>query len=212
MTTFMRAVLERCATRRVAAAALAGVVACVAGLVWRQQRLGGLELLDSRGWYTPGEAAVLFDELDRLDGGARLVYAATGLTIDMVFPVACGLLPAIMPFRLFRNGAPLYLLPLARRVGGRVKRLRVRTSTTTALPPAVVSSNRTSAHGDRQTPVRIDDVRPGPGSWIAPRPHDMLPILRHAARAGLHAGRRIRCGRRPCIGFATGICGRQPCY
>ena len=113
MTTFMRAVLERCATRRVAAAALAGVVACVAGLVWRQQRLGGLELLDSRGWYTPAEAAALFDELDRLDASARLVYAATGLTIDMAFPAAYGLLLAILLFQLFRGGVPLFLLPLA---------------------------------------------------------------------------------------------------
>lgn len=84
MTTFIRVALERYATWRVAAAALAGVVACVAGLVWRQHGLGGLELLDSRGWYTPGEAAALFDDLDRLDATARLVYAVTGLTIDLV--------------------------------------------------------------------------------------------------------------------------------
>ena len=113
MASPTRVALERCATWRVAAAALAGIVACVAGLVWRQQRLGGLELLDSRGWYTPGEAAALFDDLDRLDGGARLVYAATGLTIDMAFPVAYGLLLAILLLRLFGRGAPLYLLPLA---------------------------------------------------------------------------------------------------
>ena len=113
MVTSMRAALERWATRRVAAAALAGVVACVAGLVWRQHRLGGLDLLDSRGWYTPVEAAALFDGLDRLDANARLVYAATGLTIDMAFPVAYGLLLAILLVRLWRGGAPLYLLPLA---------------------------------------------------------------------------------------------------
>ena len=113
MTALVRAALRRYATRRVAGAALAGVVACVAGLVWRQQRLGGLELLDSRGWYTPDEAAALFDELDRLDANARLVYASTGLTIDMAFPVAYGLLLAILLFRLFRGGIPLFLLPLA---------------------------------------------------------------------------------------------------
>ena len=113
MTTFVCAVLERQATRRVAVAALAGVVACVAGLVWRQHRLGGLELLDSRGWYTPGDAAALFGDLDRLDASARLVYAATGLTIDMAFPVAYGLLLAILLVRLWRGGAPLFLLPLA---------------------------------------------------------------------------------------------------
>ena len=109
----MRAALERWATRRVAASALASVVACVAGLVWRQHRLGGLDLLDSRGWYTPGEAAALFDGLDRLDPNARLVYAATGLTIDVAFPVAYGLLLAFLLVRLWRGGAPLYLLPLA---------------------------------------------------------------------------------------------------
>ena len=113
MAISIRAALERWATRRVAAAALSGVVACVAGLIWRQDRLGGLDLLDSRGWYTPGEAAALFDDLDRLDANARFVYAATGLTVDMAFPVAYGLLLAILLFRLWRGGVPLYLLPLA---------------------------------------------------------------------------------------------------
>ena len=109
MTAFtLRGALARCATRRVGRAALAGVGVCVAGLVWRHHRLGGLELLDARGGYTPQEAAAL---LDALDANARLVYAATGLTIDMAFPLACGLLFANMLFRLFR--APLFVLPLA---------------------------------------------------------------------------------------------------
>ena len=43
MTAFMlHGALARCATRRVGLAALAGVLACVAGLVWRHHRLGGL--------------------------------------------------------------------------------------------------------------------------------------------------------------------------
>ena len=109
MTAFtLRGVLARCATRRAGRAALAGVGVCVAGLVWRHHRLGGLDLLDARGWYTPEEAAAL---LDALDANARLVYAATGLTIDMAFPLACGLLFAIVLVRLFR--APLFVLPLA---------------------------------------------------------------------------------------------------
>ena len=70
-------------------------------------------MLDSRGWYTPGEAAALFDALDRLDSSARVVYAATALTIDLVFPAAYGMLCAVLLFRLFQGGAPLYLLPLA---------------------------------------------------------------------------------------------------
>ena len=105
--------MQRLTTWKVAVAALAGVVACVVGFVWRQGRLGGLDLLDSRGWYTPEEAAALFDALDSHDANARSVYAATGLSLDMAFPVAYGLLHAILLFRLFRGGAPFYLLPLA---------------------------------------------------------------------------------------------------
>ena len=107
------AAVERWATRRTAIAALVGVVGCVAGLAWRQSRLAGLDLLDGRGWYTPEDAANLFDALDGLDASARAVYAATALTIDMVFPASYGLLLAVLLFRLFRGGAPLYLLPLA---------------------------------------------------------------------------------------------------
>ena len=110
MMVSIRSVLDRYATRRVVLAALASVAVCVGGLFWRQDRLGGLELLDSRGWYTPETAAALFEALDRLDTNARAVYAATGLTIDMVFPAAYGLLFAILLFRFFR--APFFLLPL----------------------------------------------------------------------------------------------------
>ena len=108
-----RVTAERYATWRIAVAALVGLVGCVGGLAWRQARLAGLDMLDSRGWYTPEEAAALFDALDRLDASARVVYATTALTIDMVFPASYGLLFAVLLFRLFRGGAPLYLLPLA---------------------------------------------------------------------------------------------------
>lgn len=104
--------IERLTTWRITVAALIGAVGCVAGLVWRQARLAGLDLLDGRGWYTPGEAAALFDALDRLDASARVVYATTALTVDMVFPAAYGLLFAVLLIRLFRGRPPLYLLPL----------------------------------------------------------------------------------------------------
>lgn len=90
-----------------------GVAGCAAGLVWRHWRLAGMDLLDSRGWYTPEDAAALFDALNQLDGNARVVYATTALTIDMVFPASYGLLFAILLFRLFQGRAPLYLVPLA---------------------------------------------------------------------------------------------------
>ena len=70
-------------------------------------------MLDSRGWYTPEEAAALFDALNQLDGSARAVYAITALTIDLVFPASYGLLFAVLLSWLFRGGAPLHLLPLA---------------------------------------------------------------------------------------------------
>ena len=113
MTVSVGGLIERWATRRMVVAALVGVAGCVAGLAWRHVRLGGLDLLDGRGWYTPDEAGTLFDALDRLDAGARAIYATTALTIDMVFPACYGLLFAALLLRLFRGGAPLYLLPLA---------------------------------------------------------------------------------------------------
>ena len=104
--------MPRLARWPVAVAALVVMLGCVAGLVWRQSRLGGLETLDSRGWYTPDEVADLFASLDRLDPAARTVYAATELTLDMAFPAAYGTLLAVLLFRLFAE-RPLHLLPLA---------------------------------------------------------------------------------------------------
>ncbi len=111
LLNFIRAELERCVNWQMATVAFIGVVASVTGLFERHHRLGGLELLDGRGWYTPEDAAALFGALDRLDADARLVYAATGLTIDMAFPIAYGLLFAILLFRL--SQVPLHLLPIA---------------------------------------------------------------------------------------------------
>ena len=83
---------------------------CLAGFQWREARLGGLELLDTTQWYTPEQAAALFGALDRLDSRARAVYAWTEVSIDMVFPVAYGLLFAL---RVFEAGRRFYLLPIA---------------------------------------------------------------------------------------------------
>ena len=104
---------RRWATRRMVVVASIGVAGCLAGLIWRHSRLAGLDLLDSRGWYTPAEAAALFDALNQLDGSARVVYGMTALTIDMVFPASYGLLFAALLSWLFRGGAQLHLLPLA---------------------------------------------------------------------------------------------------
>ena len=108
----IRSGLQRLATRRVVILAMLAALLCVAGFEWRDARLNGLELLDTRQWYTPDEAADLFGALDQLDSRARAVYAWTEVSIDMIFPVAYGLLFALLLLRLFGDGRPFYLLPI----------------------------------------------------------------------------------------------------
>jgi len=108
----IRPVLQRLATRRVVIPVVLAALFCVAVFQWRDARLGGLELLDTRQWYTPEQAAALFGALDRLDPRARAVYAWTEVSVDLVFPAAYGLLLALALLRLFGNGRPLYLLPV----------------------------------------------------------------------------------------------------
>ena len=107
--------LQRLATRRVVIPTVLVVLLCVAGFEWRDARLGGLELLDTRQWYTPEQAAALFRALDRLDPRARAVYvyAWTEVSIDLIFPVAYGLLFALLLLRVFEDGRRFYLLPIA---------------------------------------------------------------------------------------------------
>ena len=109
----IRPALQRLATRRVVALTVLAALVCVAAFQWRDARLGGLELLDVRQWYTPDQAAALFGALDRLDPRARAVYAWTEVTIDLIFPMAYGLLLALVLLRLFGNGRPFYLFPIA---------------------------------------------------------------------------------------------------
>ena len=105
--------LQRLATLRVVIAAALVALLCVAGFEWRDARLGGLELLDTRQWYTPEQAADLFGALDRLDSRARALYAWTEVSIDLIFPVAYGLLFALLLLCLFKDGRRYYLLPIA---------------------------------------------------------------------------------------------------
>lgn len=105
--------LQRVSTWPVAGLAFVAMVLCQGGFCWRQAQLGGVEVLDTRQWYTPEQVVALFDALDRHDAGARAVYAWTEITLDMPFLAAYGLLFAILLLRLFGNGVPLYLAPLA---------------------------------------------------------------------------------------------------
>lgn len=108
----IRPVLQRLATRRVVIPTVLTALFCVAVFRWRDARLGGLELLDTRQWYTPEQAAALFGALDRLDPRARAVYAWTEVSVDLVFPLAYGLLLALALLRLF-DARSFYLLPIA---------------------------------------------------------------------------------------------------
>ena len=105
--------LQRLATRPVVILTGLAALLCLAGFQWRESGLGGLELLDTRQWYTPEQAAALFGALDRLDPHARAVYAWTEVSIDLVFPVAYGLLFALLLLRAFEDGRRFYLLPIA---------------------------------------------------------------------------------------------------
>ena len=111
--------LQRFATRRIVILAMLAALLCVAGFRWRDARFGGLELLDTRQWYTPEQAAALFGALDRIDSRARAVYAWTEVSIDMIFPVAYGVLLALLLLRVFEDGRRFYLLPIAGVRGGR---------------------------------------------------------------------------------------------
>lgn len=105
--------LQRLATRRVAIPTTLVALLCIAAFEWRDARLDGLELLDTRQWYTPEQAAALFGALGRLDSRARAVYAWTEVSIDMIFPVAYGLLFALLLLRVFGDRRRFYLLPIA---------------------------------------------------------------------------------------------------
>ena len=109
----IRRALQRLATRRVVIFTGLAAVLCVAAFLWRDARLGGLELLDTRQWYTPKQVDALFGALDLLDPRARAVYAWTEVSVDLIFPVAYGLLLALALLRLFGDARPFYLLPIA---------------------------------------------------------------------------------------------------
>ena len=118
-------VLQRLATRRVVVPAVVAALLCLVAFQWRDARLGGLDLLDARQWYTPEQADALFAALDQLDPRARAFYAWTEVSVDLVFPVAYGLLLALVLLRLFANGRPLYLLPLAGAVADVVENVSI---------------------------------------------------------------------------------------
>jgi hypothetical protein len=69
------------------------------GFRWRRRRLGrGNQALDSRIWYTPAEAHTF---LDRIGAAGRRLYGVTQVTLDVLFPLAYGVLLAALIVRLY---------------------------------------------------------------------------------------------------------------
>ena len=154
--------LQRLATRPVVILAVLAAVLCLAGFQWREARLGDLELLDTRLWYTPEQAAAVFGALDRLDSHARAVYAWTEVSIDMIFPVAYGLLLALLLFRIFENRGRLYLLPIAAAVADVFENLSIALLASTYDGAVVLDESGRGLHAAEE---RADPRDAGRRGW-----------------------------------------------
>jgi len=101
--------VERFATWPVAALLFIVFVFCNQGFEWRSNILAyNMRFLDMRYWYTPEDAYRLLSELG---SKGRRIYAATELTLDLLFPFVYGSLLAILMVHLQENSR-CALLPL----------------------------------------------------------------------------------------------------
>lgn len=75
------------------------IVVCVQGFIWRQAALGWPnQVLDAHLGYTSAEAQRV---LAALGAPGRHLYAATQLTLDVIFPLVYGLFFAVLMVRLY---------------------------------------------------------------------------------------------------------------
>ena len=105
--------LERRGTWPVVALLFILFVLGAQGFEYRRSRLGfENQALDSRRWYSPAEAKDFFQAIE--ERGQRVFYAATELTLDILFPIVYGLLFAILLSRVYSppTAKNLVLLPL----------------------------------------------------------------------------------------------------
>ncbi|MCG8466756.1 MAG: hypothetical protein MJB57_00900 [Gemmatimonadetes bacterium] len=102
--------LSRWARPRTWVACAVTAIACLFLFDRRRTHLGVEVLLDAERWYTPARVVALFDVLGP-DG--RRLYAISEVTLDLVFPIAYGLLLATVLVRLVGWSGPLWsLLPI----------------------------------------------------------------------------------------------------
>lgn len=104
--------LERYATWPVVALLFVLFLLCAQGFEWRRKILGYENPgLDSRFWYSPGEARDFFQNIGE---SGRRIYVATQLTLDIVFPLIYGTLFAALIIHIYarENAKILVLVPL----------------------------------------------------------------------------------------------------
>lgn len=105
-------VLERRGTWPIVALLFIFFILCAQGFEWRRKAFGYENpALDGRFWYSPEEAR---DFLQKIGERGRRIYAATELTLDIVFPIVYGALFAILLIHVYarKNGKNLVLVPL----------------------------------------------------------------------------------------------------
>lgn len=104
--------LERRGTWPVVALLFILFLLCSQGFEWRRKTFGyENRALDGRFWYSPDEAR---DFLRDIGERGRSIYAATELTLDLLFPIIYGALFGILILHVYSRGTArnLVLVPL----------------------------------------------------------------------------------------------------
>jgi hypothetical protein len=92
---------------------------CIQGFMWRSNKLMFSEenkLLDSRFFYNPTEVQQFFADLENIKTNINIasnglkLYALTQVTLDLIFPIAYGVLFTALIFILYQENPPQWLL------------------------------------------------------------------------------------------------------
>jgi hypothetical protein len=95
---------------------LVGIVVCNLGFAWRSAKFGSeKKLLDARFWYSQTEAQ---EFLNDLEPGGRNLYAATELTLDILYPLVYTATLGVLMLWLYPENVAKKLLVLPMMGGG----------------------------------------------------------------------------------------------
>ena len=105
--------LQRLATRPVVTLTMLAALLCLPGLQWGDARLGGLQLLDTRQWHTPEQAAPCSGRSinSTRAQGPSISGPRCGSTCSSRLRTACSF--AFLLLRVFQDGRQFYRLPVA---------------------------------------------------------------------------------------------------